>query len=54
LFLIIDRMRQLYLNRVWILRKLLQPLNAIDGMEFLLDKFMKTETNEQFLASMNQ
>jgi transcription termination factor Rho len=42
------------LNRVWILRKLLQPLNAIDGMEFLLDKFMKTETNEQFLASMNQ
>ncbi len=42
------------LNRVWILRKLLQPLNSIDGMEFLLDKFMKTETNEDFLASMNQ
>jgi transcription termination factor Rho len=42
------------LNRVWILRKLLQPLNSIDGMEFLLDKFMKTESNEEFLSSMNQ
>jgi transcription termination factor Rho len=42
------------LNRVWILRKLLQPLNTIDAMEFLLDKFVKTKTNEEFLTSMNQ
>ena len=42
------------LNRVWILRKLLQPLNSIDGMEFLLDKFVKTPTNQDFLESMNQ
>ncbi|MFH1016724.1 MAG: transcription termination factor Rho [Pseudomonadota bacterium] len=42
------------LNRVWILRKLLQPLNGVDAMEFLLDKFTKTKTNEEFLVSMNQ
>ena len=42
------------LNRVWVLRKLLQPLNSVDGMEFLLDKFVKTETNDAFLQSMNQ
>lgn len=42
------------LNRVWILRKLLQPLNGVDAMEFLLDKFTKTKKNEEFLDSMNQ
>ncbi|MEE8558651.1 MAG: transcription termination factor Rho, partial [Myxococcota bacterium] len=42
------------LNRIWILRKVLAPLNSIDSMEFLLDKFRATESNEAFLASMNQ
>ncbi len=42
------------LNRVWILRKLLQPLNGVDAMEFILDKFTKTKSNEEFLESMNQ
>ncbi len=41
------------LNRVWILRKLLQPLNPIDSMEFLLDKIQKTKTNKEFMDSMN-
>ncbi|MBA2664648.1 MAG: transcription termination factor Rho [Bradymonadaceae bacterium] len=41
------------LNRVWILRQLLHPLNVVDSMEFLLDKLGKTETNEAFLASMS-
>ena len=41
------------LNRIWILRKLLSPLNSIDSMEFLLDKINKTSTNEEFLASMS-
>ena len=41
------------LNRVWILRKLLQPLNGLDAMEFLVDKFSKTKSNEEFLNSMN-
>ncbi|MFH1728960.1 MAG: transcription termination factor Rho [Pseudomonadota bacterium] len=42
------------LAKIWILRKVLHPLNAVDTMEFLLDKFTKTETNDEFLASMNQ
>jgi transcription termination factor Rho len=41
------------LNRMWILRKLLQPLNPTDAMEFLLDKIDKTKSNSEFLESMN-
>jgi len=42
------------LNRIWILRKLLSPLNPIDAMEFLLDKMQGTKGNADFLASMNR
>jgi transcription termination factor Rho len=42
------------LNRVWLLRQLLHPLNVIDSMEFLLDKIRKYETNQLFLDGMNQ
>ncbi len=42
------------LNRIWILRKLLSPLNPIDAMEFLLDKMHGTKNNPDFLASMNR
>jgi transcription termination factor Rho len=42
------------LNRVWILRKLLSPLNTVDAMEFLLDKLSSTKNNAEFLDSMNQ
>jgi transcription termination factor Rho len=42
------------LNRIWILRKLLSPLNPIDAMEFLLDKMHGTKGNADFLASMNR
>jgi transcription termination factor Rho len=42
------------LQRVWLLRQLLHPLNVIDSMEFLLDKVSRTETNQEFLESMNQ
>jgi transcription termination factor Rho len=41
------------LNRVWILRQLLHPLNVVDSMEFLLDKLSKTDSNQEFLASMS-
>jgi transcription termination factor Rho len=41
------------LNRNWILRKLLSPLNPIDAMEFLLDKMAGTKNNAEFLASMS-
>jgi transcription termination factor Rho len=42
------------LNRIWILRKLLSPLNTVDAMEFLLDKLAGTKNNSDFLNSMNQ
>ncbi|MBP9709299.1 MAG: transcription termination factor Rho [Oligoflexales bacterium] len=41
------------LNRMWILRKLLQPLNTVDAMEFLLQRIEKTKSNSEFLDSMN-
>ena len=41
------------LNRVWVLRKVLQPLGVVDSMELLLEKIQQTKTNEAFLASMN-
>jgi transcription termination factor Rho len=42
------------LDRIWILRKLLSPLNPIDSIEFLLDKLSKTRNNAEFLESMNR
>ncbi len=42
------------LNRVWILRKLLSPLNPVDCMEFLLEKMKETKSNAEFLAAMNR
>ncbi len=41
------------LNRVWILRQLLHPLNVVDSMEFMIDKLGRTESNDEFLASMS-
>jgi len=41
------------LQKLWLLRKVLAPLNVIDSMEFLLDKFQKTKTNNEFLDAMN-
>ena len=42
------------LNRVWILRRLLQEMTPVDAMEFIIDKVKKSETNQIFLDSMNQ
>ncbi|MEN6474695.1 MAG: transcription termination factor Rho [Syntrophaceae bacterium] len=42
------------LDRIWILRKLLSPLNPIDSLEFLLDKLSKTDNNTHFLEAMNK
>jgi transcription termination factor Rho len=41
------------LNRVWILRKVLNPLSPVETMELLLDKLGKTRTNGEFLGSMS-
>ncbi len=42
------------LNRIWILRKVLHPMNVVDAMEFLLDKLSETKTNQDFLDSMSK
>lgn len=42
------------LQRAWILRKLLVPMNTVDAMEFLLGKVEGTKTNKEFLNSMNR
>jgi transcription termination factor Rho len=41
------------LSRVWVLRKLINEMNIIEGMEFLLDKMRETKNNKDFLQSMN-
>ncbi len=41
------------LQRLWILRKVLAPMNVIDSMEFLLDKLQKSKTNTEFVNNMN-
>jgi transcription termination factor Rho len=42
------------LNRIWLLRKVLQPMNTVESMEFLLEKVQATKSNRDFLDSMNQ
>jgi transcription termination factor Rho len=42
------------LERIWLLRRVLTPMNTVDSMEFLLDKLRKTTTNREFLDTMNQ
>ncbi len=42
------------LNRIWLLRKVLQPMNSVDSMEFLLEKIRATKNNRDFFDSMNQ
>ncbi|MCB0325026.1 MAG: transcription termination factor Rho, partial [Bdellovibrionales bacterium] len=40
------------LQRIWLLRKVLTPLNPIDAMEWLLDKMKGTKSNKEFLEMM--
>jgi transcription termination factor Rho len=42
------------LNRLWILRKFLAPMNSIDSMEFLRGKLKGTKNNQNFLDSMSK
>lgn len=41
------------LQRVWLLRRVLSPMNTSQSMEFLLDKMRGTKTNKDFLNLMN-
>lgn len=40
------------LNRLWILRKVLAPMNVVDSMDFLMDKIKGSKTNAEFLKGM--
>jgi transcription termination factor Rho len=42
------------LNRIWVLRKVLNPLSPVEAMELLIDKMSKTRTNADFLNSMQK
>jgi transcription termination factor Rho len=42
------------LSRTWLLRKVLQPMNPVEAMEFLLEKLSDTESNIDFLNSMSK
>jgi transcription termination factor Rho len=44
---------EMELNRVWILRKLLNELNMTEAMEFLIEKMRGTRNNKDFLDSMS-
>ncbi len=39
--------------KVWVLRKILNPMGTLDAMEFLISKLKDTKTNEEFFAHMN-
>ncbi len=42
------------LNRIWVLRKVLNPLSPVEAMELLLDKMGKTKSNADFLSAMQR
>ena len=42
------------LNRIWVLRKVLNPLSPVEAMELLLDKMGKVKSNAEFLSSMQK
>ena len=41
------------LQRIWVLRKVLNPLSPVEAMELLIDKLSKTKSNGEFLANMS-
>jgi transcription termination factor Rho len=49
--LLVDRA---VLTRMWVLRRILNPMGTVDAIEFLLDKMKYSKTNDDFWNSMNQ
>jgi transcription termination factor Rho len=41
------------LTRIWVLRKVLNPLSPVEAMELLIDKLGKTRSNAEFLSNMS-
>jgi transcription termination factor Rho len=46
--------KQEFLQKIWILRKLLYPMDDLEAMEFLLDKIRATKSNADFFDSMRR
>ena len=42
------------LSKMWVLRRILNPMGTVDAVEFLLDKLKETKSNEDFFQAMNQ
>ncbi|MBO0862532.1 MAG: transcription termination factor Rho [Chloracidobacterium sp.] len=42
------------LDRIWVLRRVLNPLSPVEQMELVLERLEKSKTNAEFLASMSQ
>jgi transcription termination factor Rho len=42
------------LARIWVLRKVLNPLSPVEAMELLIERLAKTQSNGEFLAKMSQ
>ena len=41
------------LERIWVLRKVLNPLSSVEAMELLLSKMRKTQSNAEFLGNLS-
>ncbi|MBK9316352.1 MAG: transcription termination factor Rho [Acidobacteria bacterium] len=42
------------LDRIWVLRRVLNPLSSVEQMELVLERLDKSKSNSEFLSSMNQ
>ena len=42
------------LQKMWVLRKFIHPMDEIEAVEFLLDKLQTTKTNDEFFESMKR
>ena len=42
------------LSRIWVLRKVLNPLSPVEAMELLISRLDKVRNNAEFLQNMNQ
>jgi len=42
------------LTKMWVMRKILNPMGPMDGIEFLLEKLQETKTNAEFFEKMNR
>ena len=48
--LLVDRVR---LTKMWMLRRIINPMNNVEAMEFLIGKLKDTKCNDDFFNSMN-